>query len=289
MKSIRAAITLLAALVVHGTASGAATPPGQKTCFEYENTCYDKPREACEAVAKARRADRTVENPYDRVVDSKDAGNSFWCKLADKNGNETDQHYGEKRVIGADQASAEGKSEPADKKTEPLPWSRKRIAEISGKRVIVGMHAKVTLKDGVAALDGLRPTTAFAQLKGNPKQVDALGNGGVVAQLPEIQVRKGHQRSSGYILKPANPKSSAIEFVSWNTGEPVQDYNASHAEHQFCDYISSTGAWLANVKTIEISVFGRDICAQCDFDIRRLEKIVKERSPTATVTARRAD
>jgi len=107
MKSIRVAITLLAALGVHGTVDAAATPPSKKTCFEYENTCYAKPREACEAVAKTRRADRTVENPYDRVVDSKDAGDSFWCKLADKNGNENEQHYGSKRLSGSEETCEE--------------------------------------------------------------------------------------------------------------------------------------------------------------------------------------
>jgi hypothetical protein len=64
--------------------------------FEYEGAKYRTAREACEAVAKVRRADKSVENPYGTVVEAKDAGDSFWCKLKDRTGNEIEQHYGSK-------------------------------------------------------------------------------------------------------------------------------------------------------------------------------------------------
>ena len=95
--------------------------------------------------------------------------------------------------------------------------------------------ASVTVKDGMAALDGLKLPGTFAEVRGNDKQVQAMGNGGAAALLGEVQVRKGHQPSSGYLLKPAQPSSPSIELVAWNTGEPVRDYNASHAEHQIND------------------------------------------------------
>ena len=123
----------------------------------------------------------------------------------------------------------------ADAASERAPWSRARIAVIAQKRVIVGVHAIVTVKDGMAALDGLKLPGAFAEVRGNDKQVQAMGNGGAAALLREVQVRKGHQPSSGYLLKPAQPSSPSIELVAWNTGEPVRDYNASHAEHQIYD------------------------------------------------------
>lgn len=175
------------------------------------------------------------------------------------------------------------------KPPEPAPWSRARISAIARKRVIVGMHAIVTVKDGFAALDGLRLPGAFAQVRGDEKQVQAMGNGGFAALLPEVQVRKGYQRSSGYLLRPAQPKSPSIEFVAWNTGEPIKDHNASHAEHQFCEYLAGTGSWLSNVRAIRIDVFGRDVCAQCQADIKRLQQVMRDRGSRAVVEVRRAD
>lgn len=86
----------------------AAPPTNAKLCFEYENdSCYTTAAEACEAVARTRRADPLVEDPYGRVIASKDAGDSFWCKLADKNGNENEQHYGSKRLSGPEKPSSD--------------------------------------------------------------------------------------------------------------------------------------------------------------------------------------
>ena len=76
---------------------GAGQVPGQRY-FELEaGSEYSSAQALCEAVAKARRADTSVTNPYGRVVGAKDAGDSVWCELADSEGNKTDQHYGSLR------------------------------------------------------------------------------------------------------------------------------------------------------------------------------------------------
>ena len=170
----------------------------------------------------------------------------------------------------------------------PGPWSRSRIAVIAHKRVIVGIHAIVIVKG--KALEGIKMPTAFATLRGDDKQVAALGNGGTVALLPEIQVKKSYQPSSGYMLKPTDASSSVLEFIAWNSGEPVRDYNASHAEYQFISYIESAGdAWLRTIVSIKVEIYGRDVCDQCEADLKRFAGIIRGRSPNAVVEWRRAD
>lgn len=283
---------LLAALLATQVSIALAAPKGG-VCYEYQYVCYSDPYQACQAVAKERRADKLVDNPYGTVVGAKDAGDKFWCKLADKNGEENEQDYGSKRLATSADAPPSSATPDAAVATPaaapPPPWGKARIADIAKKKVIVGMHATVTLKDGANATDGLKLPAAFAQIRGNDKQVKALGNGGEAALLPQVQVRKGHQPSAGYLLKPQASQPSALEFVSWNTGEPVKDHNASHAEHQFYEYISSRGPWLAKVKSIDIEVYGRDVCAQCEADFRHLQEVVRGRNPAAVVTIRRAD
>lgn len=293
MNAIRPRPLFLLAILLASHLSAALAASQGGVCYEYQYVCYTDPYQACQAVAKERRADKSVDNPYGTVAGAKDAGDKFWCKLADKNGEETEQEFGSKRQAAP--ANAPPAALPADAAaaklatTPPPPWGKARIADIAKRKVTVGMHATVTLEDGANATDGLKLPAAFAQIRGNDKQVKALGNGGEAALLPQIQVRKGHQPSAGYLLKPQASQPSTLEFVSWNTGEPVKDHNASHAEHQFYDYISSRGAWLAKVKSIDIKVYGRDVCAQCEADFRHLQEVVRGRNPAAVVTIRRAD
>lgn len=67
-----------------------------KRFFELESggTRYEDAGALCAAEAKERGEDKFVDNPYDQVVGQEDKGSSVWCKLADSNGNEIDQHYG---------------------------------------------------------------------------------------------------------------------------------------------------------------------------------------------------
>jgi|GEM_PF-3415396 len=59
-----------------------------------DGTRYKDASAVCAAEAKERGEDKFVDNPYDEVVGQKDEGSNVWCKLADSNGNEIDQHYG---------------------------------------------------------------------------------------------------------------------------------------------------------------------------------------------------
>ncbi len=67
-----------------------------KRFFELESggTRYENAYELCAAKAEERRNDKSVDNPYGQVVGQEDKGSNVWCKLADSNGNEIDQHYG---------------------------------------------------------------------------------------------------------------------------------------------------------------------------------------------------
>jgi len=160
------------------------------------------------------------------------------------------------------------------------PWSKARIAAVSNRSTIsVGMHATVTMKEELAALDKLTLPAAFSQFNGNNKQIDAMGNGGIAAWLPDSVDKKGYQPAAGLLLKPVDPKSSAIEFVTWNTGAQNKDFNASHAEYQFYNFIASRGAWLTNVKTITIDVYGLKMCAMCNADRQHLISVVAGRDP----------
>lgn len=90
----------------------AASAAGTQSCFEYEDGCYASAAEACAAVARARRADTHVDNPYGRVVGAKDAGDQFWCKLADKNGETDEQHYGSRRAVASNTPPSPGGPAP---------------------------------------------------------------------------------------------------------------------------------------------------------------------------------
>lgn len=59
-----------------------------------DGTRYEDAGALCAAEAKERGEDESVDNPYDEVVGQEDKGSNVWCKLADSNGNEIDQHYG---------------------------------------------------------------------------------------------------------------------------------------------------------------------------------------------------
>ena len=95
------ALSLLLVIAPCFTQAGPVAPAG-RDCFEYQDVCYRTPADACQAVADERRADRANDSPYGRVVGAKDTGDSFWCKLADKNGNDTEQTYGSKRSVKND-------------------------------------------------------------------------------------------------------------------------------------------------------------------------------------------
>lgn len=96
-------LTLIALAGAHAYAAG---PQGK--VYVYEGREYSSPLEACEAVAKARREDRSVDNPYGRVVDAQDADDKFFCKLADSNNVTTEQTYGSTKLAKADASTVSG-------------------------------------------------------------------------------------------------------------------------------------------------------------------------------------
>lgn len=90
-----------------------ASAAASQTCFEYQDdSCYDSAYEACQAVGRARGADPYVDNPYYRVVGSKDAGDKFWCKLANRDGDTDEQHYGSRKARPSAPANPAGTGAP---------------------------------------------------------------------------------------------------------------------------------------------------------------------------------
>ena len=105
-KLFNACVILIA--LPHG--AFAADPPSRK--YKYEDHLYSTSKEACDAVAKARREDKSVDNPYDRVIGFADAGDKFRCKLADSKGNENEQEYGSAELASKEQSGEEKSDDP---------------------------------------------------------------------------------------------------------------------------------------------------------------------------------
>jgi hypothetical protein len=91
-----------------------------------------------------------------------------------------------------------------------------------------------------------------------------------VPQPPGTPARKGTQPSAGLIVEPAQGARD-VEVLAWNTGAPERGANVSHAERQFIEWFAGRDpTWIARVKTVEVNVFGREICTICDAYIRDL-------------------
>jgi hypothetical protein len=159
----------------------------------------------------------------------------------------------------------------------PISPSEERIRTIAGKKIYVGMRAKIKMKGGKAVANPAR-NTKFDQL--DPERAAAIGKSGTgrAAQLPDVPLPKhagakaGSQPSAGFVIEPA-PGADSLEVVAWNTGKPLKETNISHAERQFIDWFRSQGPeWTDQVESVEVDVFGRDICMNCDADLQDLRK-----------------
>jgi len=61
--------------------------------------------------------------------------------------------------------------------------------------------------------------------------------------------------------------------IWWPGQEPLREANVSHAERQFIEWFRSQGPeWANQVESVEVDVFGRDICMNCDVEIDGLRK-----------------
>jgi hypothetical protein len=76
------------------------------SCFEYDGRCYVTAAEVCAVVARARHEDSSFEYPYDRVLTSKEDGDSVSCKLGNKLGNEVEFDYGNKVTVAEEPKAA---------------------------------------------------------------------------------------------------------------------------------------------------------------------------------------
>jgi hypothetical protein len=157
----------------------------------------------------------------------------------------------------------------------PRTPTEDQLHELANQDIIVGMHAEVEVT-GAPAEEGLRGAD-FAQL--DKTRAAAVGGEGKAAVLPQVKqpsktsAKAGtHQPSSGLVVKPP-PRSRRLEIFAWNTGAPVRLSNASHAERQFINWLENQDPkWIARVKSIDVSVFGRDICEGCAAYIHDLHR-----------------
>ena len=130
------------------------------------------------------------------------------------------------------------------------------------------------MKDGKVSTVGLR-NTRFDKL--DKSVAKTVGGTGAAGSLPEVPVprhagaKAGSQPSAGYVIEPGAGADS-LEIVAWNTGQPLSESNISHAERQVIHWFESQDpAWKIKVKSVEVKVFGRDICINCDADIQSLK------------------
>jgi hypothetical protein len=74
------------------------------------------------------------------------------------------------------------------------------------------------------------------------------------------------------VIEPA-PGEHSVEVLAGNTRAPVKGSNVPHAEWQFIEWFHTRNPkWLARVNSVGVKVFGRDICVECDADIKGLER-----------------
>lgn len=150
-QAMRALKQAVATGVILGYAASAGMA-NAATRYEYEGRLFDTPAQACAAVAKARRDDKSVDNPYGKVAAARDADNGFWCKLVDKDKNENEQTYGNKVLTqdGAAKMQAQaGKEDCADLEAlaaEPL----KREVTTRVRRHLEAANAELTNNPAVA-------------------------------------------------------------------------------------------------------------------------------------------
>lgn len=160
-------LSMAALGLLHGQAVSAAG--AKSSCFEYDDGCYRSAYEACQAVARARRADPRVDNPYDQVVGAKDAGDKFWCKLGDKNGETDEQHYGSRRT--AADALPPSPTAPDPAPDEAKPDDSCELDKLKG----------TALKNKVIALVRQYTAESNAKLTNDPKgsaeSVPSVGRG----------------------------------------------------------------------------------------------------------------
>jgi hypothetical protein len=136
------------------------------SCFEYEDACYRDAYTACQAVARKRHEDRFVDNPYDRVLGAKDAGEKFWCKLGDKDGNENEQEYGSKREGAPTPLSTAAPAAPDEAKPDDCKLDKLKGAALRSQ--VVSLVRKYTEESNRKLID---------DPKGSAESVPSVGRG----------------------------------------------------------------------------------------------------------------
>lgn len=151
----------------------------------------------------------------------------------------------------------------------------KRIRTLARKRIIVAIQATITVT-GEPILSGL---SGAKFSKFDKERATAMGGTGEAALLPEVEqpvgtpAKKGSQPSSGLVIKP-DAESRQLEVVAWNTRSPEKGHNVSHAERQFINWFNSQNQkWKQRVSSIEVVVFGREICPLCASDIEKFKSL----------------
>ncbi|WP_454778182.1 phage tail protein [Georgenia muralis] len=190
---------------------------------------------------------------------------------------------------------------------------RRRIVKLVRKRVIVGVSASVTMREGESPLAELaRPrgpgrydfgeSLNFYEVGAD--RAEALGGTGRAAPLPPVPqppgtpARQGSQPSGGVVVEPTEG-SGTLEILAWNTSAPVTQSNTSHAERQFMNWFEDRPRpWLNKVVRVEIHVdlppsgMPDDMCPDCQADWANLARRFPEiefATPIITRSSARAD
>jgi uncharacterized protein DUF4157 len=204
-----------------------------------------------------------------------------------------------------DDKNKEGGEEKKEERQGPISPTEERIRQVANKKVTVGVYVRIEMsgdptedlgvtkfeeqdKNRAEALRNEERAKALRE-KGSPEPPRGTGR---AVQLPQVENppkspgKKGFtQPSSGVVVEPVKG-SQTLEVLAWNTGDPVSKSDVSHAEAQVENWLDTRDPkWLARVKSVSISVFGRDICEECEGRI----KYLKDRYKHINFTWERSD
>ncbi|ABF40145.1 hypothetical protein Acid345_1142 [Candidatus Koribacter versatilis Ellin345] len=254
-----------AALGSKGSAKGA--PKGKKTAAD------NKPTDKQMVSTKDKGKTAPTKASKDDLDDS--SAQTKGSKSDDATGDTKTKPDKRKKVPPPEKKPPKDTTPPVTR-SGPMSPSEERVRNIAGKDIYVGMRARIKMKGGKVITKGLR-NTRFDPV--DPARAQAIGGKDPrAAQLPEVTVpsyagaKKGSQKSSGFVIQPAEGADS-LEVVAWNSGDPLRESNISHAERQFIDWFRGQDAgWTNQVESVEVEVFGRDICTNCESDISDLKR-----------------
>jgi hypothetical protein len=91
--------------------------------------------------------------------------------------------------------------------------------------------------------------------------------------------------AAGGIILPESAGSTEVKLRTWNTGDPVKQSSASHAENQLANWLTSRADPSATVVDLKVVLTGKySPCPGCAAALRTLGALLKERAASRSKT-----